>query len=39
MYRYDQGPALFRSAQLWPFARMYPRMNMQLGWDGLISSC
>jgi Glycosyl hydrolase family 76 len=21
MYRYDQGPALFRSAQLWPFAR------------------
>ena len=20
-YRYDQGPALFRSAQLWPFAR------------------
>ncbi len=21
MYRYDQGPALFRSAQLWPFSR------------------
>lgn len=21
MYRYDQGPALFREAQLWPFAR------------------
>ena len=23
MYRYDQGPSLFRSAQLWPFARAF----------------
>ncbi len=23
MYRYDEGPALFRSAQLWPFARAF----------------
>jgi len=30
---------LFHGWQLWPFARMCPRMNMRLGWDGLISSC
>ena len=23
MYKYDEGPALFRSAQLWPFARAF----------------